>query len=89
VIVLLDYLKGGQDHFQGSYLKFATWWGFEEDKHRGGKVGYREAPAGKPWLSAVLKPGVYPYAGPDTADDEAVEVLSIGKSRLLLWVYDP
>jgi len=93
VVFLLDYLKGGQGRFQGNYLKFATWWGFEQDEHRSGTVGYREAPAGQARLSAVLKralkSGVYPYAGPDKIDDEAVEVLSVGESRLLPWVYEP
>ncbi len=90
VLILIDYLEGGKDHFPGNYLKIAYISGAKGGA-RSADYEYREAPAGGLVrnLQLPLKRGVYPYTGKDSPDEKAVEVLTVGKYRLLLRVYKP
>ena len=86
MFILVDYLKGDKDRFQGNYLKFTFIW--EKGDERSATYEYREAPAGG-WdrnLRLPLRRGVYPYTDKDSADKELLEVLGVGKYRLLLRV---
>ena len=40
-------------------------------------------------LRLPMKRGVYPYTGEATPDDQALEILAVGKHQLLLRVYMP
>lgn len=83
-LILVDYLEGGADRFQGNYLKFALIW------RESGSASYiyRKAPPGG-WaqnLRLPMRRGVYSYTGNDSTGKQAVEVLAVGKHRLMLRV---
>ncbi len=84
--ILIDYLEGSKERFEGNYLKVVV---MRPD--HGSSTQYYQAPSTRflQGLRLPLKEGTYRYSGRNQSDENGVEVLSIGEYRLLLRVYEP